>query len=204
MEACYPRSDLRRDALYNFIRIREVYLSVSKKLMAVTRVQDAAAEKMVALGFAEPACLEAYKTRILQRFAHIDEFDACSPLDIYRCVRAIRKEVFGAAEDALWQAQAKAGIDFWPAIDQSHLKDRLIAENHTLTVVLTQAELTDLMEQDLKKCAGSTVRSTRRPASIGWPPHSIRRAPALATPTHSPLSSCRSRNVSGLPSGHWR
>ena len=157
MEACYPRSDLRRDALYNFIRIREVYLSVSKKLMAVTRVQDGAAEKMVALGLAEPACLETYKTRILQRFAHIDEFDACSPLDIYRCVRAIRKEVFGTAEDALWQAQAKAGIDFWPAIDQSHLKDRLIAENHTLTVVLTQAELTDLMEQDLKKCAGKRI-----------------------------------------------
>ena len=157
MAACYPRGELRKDALYNYIRIREVYLTVSKKLKAVTRVQDGAAEQMVALGFATAKQLEEHKNRVLQRFAHIEEIDSWSPLDIYRCVRDIRREVFGTAEEKLWQAQADVPTEFWPAIDQSHLKERLIAENHTLTVVLTQAELTKQMEADLQKAAGKRV-----------------------------------------------
>ena len=157
MENCYPRGALRKDALYNFIRIREVYLSVSKKLMAVTRVQDGAAEKMVALGLAEPACLETYKNRILERFAHIDEFDTWSPLAIYRLVRDIRGEVFGAAEQQLWTALAAEEASFAPTIDQGHLLQALIAENHTLTVVLTQPELTKRMERDLQAAAGKRI-----------------------------------------------
>ena len=147
---CFPRGELRRDALYNYFRFREVYLSVSKKQMAVTHMTDAGAERMVRLGFAQEAQLEDYKARVLERFAHMEEFDDCSPVDIYRCVRDIRRAVLGAAEDALWQAQAAQGIDLCPAIDQSHWKKRLIRQNRTLTVVLTQPELTAIMEKDLE------------------------------------------------------
>ncbi len=156
-KGCYPREELRQDALYNFIRIREVYLSISKKLMAVTRVQDSAARRMVELGFADPALLETYKNRVLERFAHIEEFDSLSPVDIYRQVCAIRKAVFGSAEERLWAVKAREGVAFCPAIDQSHLRDKLIAGNHTLTVVLTQPELTGLMEADLQGAAGKRI-----------------------------------------------
>jgi len=154
---CYPRGELRRDALYIFFRFREVCLSVSKIKMAVIRVQDGAAERMTELGVAESWQLEDYRERVLEQFSHIEEFDTCSPLDIYHRVCAIRKEIFGAAEEQLWAVQAREGVAFQPAIDQSHLKAQLIAEHQTLTVVLTQAELTGLMETDLQTATGKRI-----------------------------------------------
>ena len=154
---CFLRGALRQDALYNFFRFREVYLSFSKKQMAATRMEDGWAERMAQLGLAERELLQRYESRILARFARLEEFDDWSPVDIYRCVRDIRREVFGKAEEQLWQLLAQEGVAFKPSIDQSHIKRRLLAEQDTLTVVLTQPELTALMEEDLKKAGGKQI-----------------------------------------------
>lgn len=154
---CYPRSELRGDALYQYFRFREVYLSVSKASGAVTRIVDGWVQDMVRLGLADVSQAELYHARILQRFANITEFDSWSPIAIYRCVCSIRKEVFRDALTELGRLQAAEGVDFHPAIDQSHLKTDLITQSHTLTVVLTEPSLTALMESDLQNASGKRI-----------------------------------------------
>ena len=153
----FARKHLTIDALNNFFRFREVDMAVSKKLRAATRITDAGAERMVRLGFAAEEQLQRYRACVLERFAHIEEFDSWSPVEIYRCVREIRRAVFGAAEEKLWQVLAGEGVDFQPAIDQSHIKRRLITENDTLTLVLTQPELMGLMEKDLEGAGNKRI-----------------------------------------------
>lgn len=153
----FARKHLTIDALNNFFRFREVDMAVSKKLRAATRITDAGAEHMVRLGFAAEEQLQRYRACVLERFAHMEEFASWSPVEIYRCVREIRRAVFGAAEEKLWQVLAGEGVDFQPAIDQSHIKRRLIAENDTLTLVLTQPELTGLMEADLENVGDKRI-----------------------------------------------
>lgn len=157
VSTCYPRSELRGDALYQYFRFREVYLSVSKTSGSVTRIVDDWAQDMVRLGLADDARLALYYAKVLERFADMAEFDSCSPLEIYRCVCSIRSKIFGDALTKLGLLQAANGIDFHPAIDQSKRKSDLIAQSHTLTVVLTQPALTSLMESDLQNAAGKRI-----------------------------------------------
>ena len=153
----FARKWLGIDALNNYFRFREVDMAVSKIQKAATRITDSSAERLVALGLGSKAQLEDYKARVLARFAHMEDFDEWSPVAIYRCIRDIRRNVFGAALDALWRMQAAEGVAFRPAIDQSHWKKRLMDQNDTLTVVLTQAELTALMEKDLEGAVGKRI-----------------------------------------------
>ena len=149
MSVCYPRSLLRTDALYNFFRFREVRLSVSRRRLTATRIADALADRLVTQGLAEPEARCRYEARVLETFAHTDDFDEASPLEIYDRICQIRAEVFGqAALDADWAIAAKKGCPFCPVLDQSHHKRRLLAAPE-ITVVLTQPELTPLMEADL-------------------------------------------------------
>lgn len=151
---CFPRSEVKKDVLYNYYRFREVSMTVSKKLRAVTRVDDGVARRMAAADLITGQQKAAFEDRVLQTFAHVEDFDAWSPQAIYRLIQSIRREVFGDALEKDWAMQAKKGVRFVPAIDQTDKKQALIAQNKTLTVVLTQPELTCLMEADLK---GRTV-----------------------------------------------
>ena len=152
---CFPRSELKQDVLYNTFRFREVTIAFSKLRQCALRVEDIQAKQMVQRGLITQAQLTAYTARVLEAFAHVEEFDALAPQDIYRKVDALRFAVFGAEALAANAALlAKEGTDFVPAIDQSHKKRQLIAQNERLTVVLTQPELTALMEEDL---AGKAV-----------------------------------------------
>lgn len=151
---CFPRSEVKTDVLYGSFRFREVSMTVAKISKKALRVEDAMAARLAARGLISEQQLLDYESRVLAAFSHMEEFDDRSPVDIYRHICTIRRACFGDALEADRAAQAEAGVEFVPAIDQSHKKQQLIAQNARLTVVLTQPELTGLMEADL---AGRTV-----------------------------------------------
>lgn len=161
---CYPRRELRGDVLYNYYRFREVSLTVSKMLLAVTRIVDTLALALEEAGLISAALRRDFEALVLAEFSDIVTFDDWSPQAIYRHIHSLRVRCFGAEvlEDYARQL-AQRGVDFVPAIDQSDKKRTLIDANDTLTVVLTQPELTKVMEEDLRDTDKRIIRCDSLP-----------------------------------------
>ena len=92
----FTRASLRQDVLYNFCRMGEVGISVSKKAMSATRASDAMAEEMLALGLITRAQKCQYEQALRESFCPIDRFDQVSSDDLYRHISLLRRSQLGA------------------------------------------------------------------------------------------------------------
>jgi len=148
----YTRSALRTDVLYNSFRFRDVRVTVSKKLLAATLVNDSFVSGMVSAGIIDGAAQTVYDRAVLEGLSHMDQLDHLSAEDLYRHIHSIRKAVLGTeAVDAYTLLQARQGLDFTPnGIDQSQRKQRLVAESQNVLFLLTDARFYKLMLSDLE------------------------------------------------------
>ena len=155
----FTRAPLRQDVLYNFCRMGEVGISVSKKAMSATRASDTMAEEMLALGLITRAQKCQYEQTLWESFCPIDRFDQVSSDDLYRHISQLRRSQLGAeAISAFALHRAKEGLPFLPnGIDQSSKKAELLQACDALIFVLTQPELFGAMLADLQQAAQKEI-----------------------------------------------
>jgi len=154
----YMRADIRGDVLYGYCKMSDVSISVSRKDGKVTGIVDECAEKMLVLRLITKEMFETYINTLTDTIYNFDKFDGVSSESLYGYISSIRRSVFGDAVDKYILSLAKGEYCFSPdGIDQSGKKDGLLKGRKAVIFALNQAEMFNVMLDDIKKAEDNEI-----------------------------------------------
>ena len=148
----HTRAALRGDVLYNAFRFREVFITVSKKLLAPIRIQDGFVQQLWQEGFISQEEKALYEKAVLDAHTPIDQLDHLCAEELYRHIHGIRLSVLGAEPiEKLQEMQARTSCGFTPnGIDQSDRKRFLLEACGPILFALTDPTLFSLLKADIQ------------------------------------------------------
>lgn len=157
----YPRGSYKTDTLYTFYAYKQ-FLEVYNMATGGHTVADGLAEQLVEQGLVSSCQKAEYDRRAHELFAAIDRFDHVPIEAVYGEIQALRCAVFGPdALEGLQNRIASQPFAFCPqqGIDQTPIKQQLLAEKAAVLFLISQPEFAGLLRQDLAtaRAAGKEV-----------------------------------------------
>lgn len=148
----YKRKDYKKPMIYTFHQYKD--FSVLYNLSSgKTTITDGIVEEMFRDGLITANKKEEYEDRILEMFTPMDKNDEPFIEELYEEVQRIRKDVVGheaIEQEQERRIQRRCVFDLGGGIDQRKKKEDLLETCQSVIMILTQAELYYLMEEDIK------------------------------------------------------